>query len=37
MDQSLAALVSRGVISMETAIERCAHEEDLRRLSGQAR
>jgi twitching motility protein PilT len=37
MDQSLATLVSRGVISMETAIERCANEEDLRRLSGQAR
>ena len=34
MDQSLAALVARGVISMETAIERCANEEDLRRLSG---
>ena len=34
MDQSLAALVQRGVISMETAIERCANEEDLRRLSG---
>jgi twitching motility protein PilT len=37
MDQSLAELVKRGVISMETAIERCANEEDLRRLSGQAR
>jgi twitching motility protein PilT len=37
MDQSLAALVQRGVISMETAIERCANEEDLRRLSGGAR
>ena len=36
MDQSLAALVARGVISMETAIERCANEEDLRRLSGGA-
>src|SRR5688572_1358503 len=34
MDQSLAALVARGIISMETAIERCANEEDLRRLSG---
>jgi twitching motility protein PilT len=34
MDQSLAALVGRGIISMETAIERCANEEDLRRLSG---
>jgi twitching motility protein PilT len=37
MDQSLAALVARGVISMETAIERCANEEDLRRLSGGSR
>ena len=37
MDQSLAALVARGVISMETAIERCANEEDLRRLSGGGR
>ncbi|HEX7168467.1 MAG TPA: PilT/PilU family type 4a pilus ATPase [Acidimicrobiales bacterium] len=34
MDQSLAALVQRGVISMEMAIERCANEEDLRRLIG---
>jgi twitching motility protein PilT len=37
MDQSLAALVARGIISMETAIERCANEEDLRRLSGGGR
>ncbi|HUP84997.1 MAG TPA: PilT/PilU family type 4a pilus ATPase [Acidimicrobiales bacterium] len=37
MDQSLAALVARGVISMEVAIERCANEEDLRRLSGGSR
>jgi twitching motility protein PilT len=34
MDQSLASLVQRGVISMEMAIERCANEEDLRRLVG---
>ena len=34
MDQSLATLVQRGVISMEMAIERCANEEDLRRLIG---
>jgi twitching motility protein PilT len=34
MDQSLASLVQRGVISMELAIERCANEEDLRRLIG---
>jgi twitching motility protein PilT len=34
MDQSLAALVQRGLISMELAIERCANEEDLRRLIG---
>ena len=34
MDQSLAGLVKTGVISMETALERCANEEDLRRLSG---
>jgi twitching motility protein PilT len=37
MDQSLAALVARGIISMETAIERCANEEYLRRLSGGVR
>ena len=37
MDQSLAALVQRGVISMETAIERCANEEDLRLFSGGSR
>jgi twitching motility protein PilT len=34
MDQSLAALVKRQVITMETAIERCANEEDLRRQVG---
>jgi twitching motility protein PilT len=32
MDQSLAHLVKKGVISVEVAIERCANEEDLRRL-----
>jgi twitching motility protein PilT len=37
MDQGLANLVSRGVITMEVAIERCANEEDLRRLSGGVR
>src|SRR5688500_8813205 len=38
MDQSLASLVKRGVISMEIAIERCANEDDLRRLiSGSTR
>jgi twitching motility protein PilT len=36
MDQSLAHLVQRGVISMEIAIERCANEQDLRRLAGSA-
>jgi twitching motility protein PilT len=35
MDQGLAHLVTRGVITMEMAIERCANEEDLRRLTGQ--
>ncbi|MGI8794104.1 MAG: PilT/PilU family type 4a pilus ATPase [Acidimicrobiales bacterium] len=34
MDQSLAALVNRGVISLESAVERCSNEEDLRRLLG---
>jgi twitching motility protein PilT len=34
MDQSLAGLVQKGIISMEIAIERCANEEDLRRLIG---
>jgi twitching motility protein PilT len=32
MDQSLAHLVTQRKISMETAIERCANEEDLKRL-----
>ncbi|MGH9268485.1 MAG: PilT/PilU family type 4a pilus ATPase [Acidimicrobiales bacterium] len=36
MDQSLAGLVMKGMISMATAIERCANEEDLRRLTGTA-
>ncbi|MFZ4586146.1 MAG: type IV pilus twitching motility protein PilT [Acidimicrobiia bacterium] len=34
MDQSLAKLVCDGRISMETALERCAHEDELRRLVG---
>jgi twitching motility protein PilT len=33
MDQSLAHLVKGGVLDMQTALERCANEEDLRRLS----
>jgi twitching motility protein PilT len=32
MDQSLAALVRAGQISIDAAVERCASEEDLRRL-----
>ncbi|MCZ7526111.1 MAG: type IV pilus twitching motility protein PilT [Acidimicrobiia bacterium] len=32
MDQSLAALVRGGVITLDTALERCANEEELRRL-----
>ncbi|MFN8035986.1 MAG: PilT/PilU family type 4a pilus ATPase [Acidimicrobiia bacterium] len=32
MDQSLADLVRRGKISVDTAVERCANEEELRRL-----
>src|SRR3954447_10271433 len=36
MDQSLANLVKSGVISMETALERCAHEDDVHRLAGSA-
>jgi twitching motility protein PilT len=35
MDQSLANLLQGGVIDLGTALERCANEEDLRRLSGQ--
>jgi twitching motility protein PilT len=34
MDQSLAQLVSAGTISLETALERCANEDDLKRLTG---
>ncbi len=33
MDQSLADLVKAGKVSLDAAIERCANEEDLRRLS----
>jgi twitching motility protein PilT len=35
MDQSLAALVRSGTITMKTALERCSNAEDLRRLAGQ--
>ena len=34
MDQSLALLVKAGTITMETAVERCANEDDLKRLAG---
>jgi twitching motility protein PilT len=34
MDQSLAHHVMAGTITMETALERCANHEDLRRLTG---
>ncbi len=34
MDQSLATLVNSGEIAFETALERCANPEDLRRLAG---
>jgi twitching motility protein PilT len=34
MDQSLAALLQAGAIDLGTALERCANEQDLRRLSG---
>jgi twitching motility protein PilT len=34
MDQSLANLVIAGKLSIETALERCANAEDLRRLAG---
>ncbi|MGH9077169.1 MAG: PilT/PilU family type 4a pilus ATPase [Acidimicrobiales bacterium] len=37
MDQSLAELVRQGKVSMEVAVERCAHEADLRRLVTGAR
>ena len=36
MDQSLADLVKAGTITMEVALERSAHEDDVRRLTGQA-
>jgi twitching motility protein PilT len=32
MDQSLAKLVRQGKITMDLAVERCAHESELRRL-----
>jgi twitching motility protein PilT len=35
MDQSLAHHVNSGAITMETALERCANQEDLRRLVGE--
>ena len=35
MDQSLASLLKAGTIDLGTALERCANEEDVRRLSGQ--
>jgi twitching motility protein PilT len=34
MDQSLALLVNAGAITMETALERCANDDDLKRLAG---
>jgi twitching motility protein PilT len=34
MDQSLANLLQAGIIDLGLALERCANEEDLRRLSG---
>ncbi len=37
MDMSLAALVKSGKVSMEMALEKCANEEDMRRLVGGAR
>src|SRR5207248_11116015 len=36
MDQSLASLLQSGLIDLGTALERCANEQDLRRLSGSA-
>ena len=32
MDMSLATLVKQGKVSMELALERCANEQDFRRL-----
>jgi len=37
MDMSLANLVKAGKISMELALEKCANEQDMRRLIGGAR
>ena len=37
MDMSLAALVKSGRVSMEMALEKCANEDDMRRLIGVAR
>jgi twitching motility protein PilT len=34
MDQSLAGLVKKGVVTMEEALQRCANQDDLIRLSG---
>ena len=34
MDQSLATLLQKGAIDLGVALDRCANEEDLRRLSG---
>jgi twitching motility protein PilT len=36
MDQGLATLLQNNVIDLGTALERCANEQDLRRLSGRA-
>jgi len=35
LDQSLADLVRRRAITMETALEHCHHREDVMRLAGQ--
>jgi Tfp pilus assembly ATPase PilU len=32
MDQTLAGLVKAGTVTLESAVERCTNEEDLRRL-----
>jgi len=32
MDQNLAKLVKSGTVTLESALERCTNEEDLRRL-----
>jgi twitching motility protein PilT len=37
MDQSLADLVRKSVISLEVALDRCHHEDELRRLVAGAR